>query len=136
MGLLTIIRRIFTWWNDATLSTLLYTRFKGVFVGKDEQGNSYYHTRDDSHRWVIYNGYAEASRIPPGWHAWIHRRTDTPPPRAGYAPHPWEKPWRPNPTGTAQAEFPPGSLYLERPLRMGHGPCRPWKPEPDAGENG
>ena len=128
MGLKTIIQRIFTWWNDATLSTLLYTRRKGVFVGEDEQGNRYYRTADDAHRWVIYNGYAEASRIPPGWHGWIHRRTDTPPTEDDYKPHAWEKPWRPNPTGTPLAEFPPGSLYREQPAHVARPAVRAWRP--------
>ncbi len=135
MGLQTIIRRVFTWWNDATLSTLLYTRRKGVLVGKDEQGNAYYRTRDDAHRWVIYNGLVEASRIPPGWHGWIHRRVDTPPTHDDYVPKAWEKPWRPNPTGTPQAEFPPGSLYLQTPARMGRKPYAAWSPERMEGES-
>ncbi len=134
MGLKTLAQRIFTWWNDATLSMLWYTRRKGVLVGKDEQGNAYYRTHDDSHRWVIYNGYAEASRIPPGWHAWIHRRTDTPPTEDGHAPRAWEKPWRPNPTGTPQAEFPPGSLYYRQPAQPGRPAVDAWTPE-QAGEN-
>jgi len=129
MSLKKLAQRVFTWWNDATLSMLLYTRRKGVLVGKDEQGNAYYRTHDDSHRWVIYNGYAEASRIPPGWHAWIHRRSDVAPSESDYRPHPWEKPWRPNPTGSAQAEFPPGSLYLEHPARMGRPAWRAWQPK-------
>ena len=138
MGLKTVIQRIFTWWNDATFSTLLYTRRKGVFVGQDEQGNRYYRTADDSHRWVIYNGQAEASRIPPGWHAWIHRRVDTPPTQDGYRPHAWEKPWRPNPTGGPEAEFPPGSLYRPRPAHVARPAVNAWRPDaPDAeGANG
>ena len=30
-------------------------------------------------RWVIYNGYVEASTIPPGWHGWMHHMVDAPP---------------------------------------------------------
>ncbi len=133
MGLKTALLRIFTWWNDATFSTLWYTRRKGVLVGRDEQGNSYYRTRDDSHRWVIYAGVAEASRIPPGWHAWIHRRTDTPPTEDGYKPHAWEKPWRPNPTGTPEAEFPPGSLHLARPAALARKSWHSWQPSQATG---
>ena len=137
MGLKTAVQRIFTWWNDATFSMLLYTRRKGVFVGQDEQGNRYYRTADDSHRWVIYDGYAEASRIPPGWHAWIHRRTDTPPTDDGYEPKALEKPWRPNPTGSTEAEFPPGSLYLRRPAHLARPAWRGWRPdESDASQQG
>jgi len=62
-----LISDIFTWWNGPTLSTRLYTKKYGKFAGEDERGNRYY---EDSRgigpagkprRWVIYNGYAEAS---------------------------------------------------------------------------
>ena len=52
----------------------------GKRVGEDEFGNVYYEGGTDSEgrtrRWVIYNGYAEASAIPPGWHGWMHHRVD------------------------------------------------------------
>ena len=71
--------QFFTWWNGATLGTLLWTRRKGEFVGEDEGGNRYYRERGGWRRWVVYNGEAEASRIPPGWHGWMHYRVDEPP---------------------------------------------------------
>ena len=55
-------------------------------------------TRTARRRWVIYNGVADASRIPPGWHGWMHHRSDEPP--AAYTPRDWEKPYLPNPTGS------------------------------------
>ena len=52
----------------------------GKRVGEDELGNVYYEGGMSSYglpkRWVIYKGYAEASAIPPGWHGWMHHRTD------------------------------------------------------------
>ena len=30
-------------------------------------------------RWVIYKGYADASRVPSDWHGWLHHTFDTPP---------------------------------------------------------
>ena len=67
--------RFFTWWNGATLGTRFHTWRFGQFVGTDEFGNSYYrakgHVIDPSigaeRRWVIYNGEADASKVPPGW---------------------------------------------------------------------
>ena len=49
----------------------------GSFVGEDEQGNRYYEERRPSiegrkRRYVIYNGLAEASRVSPDWHGWMH----------------------------------------------------------------
>src|SRR5215467_1992289 len=72
----TFLLRLFTWWNGQTFGTQVWTRLYGELVGEDEFGNRYYRTRggktDPSlgfeRRWVIFNGYAEASTIPPGWH--------------------------------------------------------------------
>lgn len=136
MSIKTILLRIFTWWNGVTWGTALYTRFRGVRVGEDEQGNVYYRTRDDSRRWVVYNGYAEGSRVPPGWHGWLHRRTDIPPGKEGYVPHPWEKPHLPNPTGSAQAIYPPGSLYRRKPVALAAAPHESWRPADAEGEAG
>ena len=58
------LKRLLTWWNSQTLGTQIFTARKGVKVGEDDQGNIYYHTRDDKRRWVIFNGEAEASRKP------------------------------------------------------------------------
>jgi NADH:ubiquinone oxidoreductase subunit len=61
-------------------------------------------------RWVVYNGYAEASAIAPGWHGWMHYRTDTPPSQEDYKPREWQKGHKPNLTGTPLAYHPQGSL--------------------------
>src|SRR6478609_2225190 len=109
--------KLFTWWNGQTFGTQLWTYRYGELVGEDEQGNRYYRTAGGKidptlgfeRRWVIYNGYAEASRIPPSWHGWMHHTVDVPPTEDGYQPREWEKPHRPNLTGTAQAYRPSGS---------------------------
>src|SRR2546428_271417 len=68
-------------------------------------------------RWVVYNGYAEGSTVPPGWHGWIHHRVNDPPDREDYKPREWEKPHNPNLTGTPLAYHPPGSIAgSKRPL--------------------
>src|SRR6476646_11991720 len=72
--------RLFTWWNGQTLNTQLWTWLYGEFVGTDEFGNRYYRTKGGKideelrmeRRWVIYNGYAEASMVGPNWHGWLH----------------------------------------------------------------
>src|SRR3954454_7656778 len=109
--------KIFTWWNGQTFGTQLWTWRFGELVGVDEQGNRYYRTRgrkiDPSlgfeRRWVIYNGYAEASRVPPSWHGWLHHMVDVAPTEEAYKPHEWEKPHVPNMTGTPAAYRPSGS---------------------------
>ena len=84
--------QLFTWWNGATIGTRFYTWRKGAYVGSDAYGNRYFHNKASDRRWVLYNGDAEASRIPPGWHGWMHHRTDVAPTEDGYKPHEWEKP--------------------------------------------
>ncbi len=118
------IKRIFTWWNGATLGTLLFTWRRGQLVGEDEQGNRFYQSRDGRRRWVIYNGEAEASRIGPDWHGWLHHTFDDSPATRPLQHKPWEKPHHPNLTGTPQAYAPPGSL------RRGPRPAAPL-PRPD-----
>ena len=76
--------KFFTWWSGQTFGTQLWTWRFGELVGTDDQGNHYYRTKGGvidptlgfERRWVIYNGYAEASRIPPEWHGWMHHTVD------------------------------------------------------------
>ena len=121
------ILQFFTWWNGATLGTRLWTWRKGEFVGEDPNGNRYYRQRGGWRRWVIYNGEAEASTIPPGWHAWMHYRADHPP--GSYDAHEWEKPHEPNLTGSAYAYRPPGSLLRPNPTTPSEDTAyEPWRP--------
>ncbi len=118
--------QFFTWWHGQTLGTRFYTWRKGEFVGSDESGNRYFRERGGNRRWVIYNGPVEASRIPPGWHAWMHGRSDDPP--ATYQPREWEKPHQQNLTGTAQAYRPPGSILGPAPRTPGTPDYEAWQP--------
>lgn len=111
------LAKIFTWWNGATIGTT-WTIFKrGKKVGQDEFGNTYYQARDnrDSYdgrkrRWVKYNGYAEPSKIPPDWHAWMHYITDVPPSQEPLARKVWEEGHMPNFTGSVHAYKPKGAI--------------------------
>ena len=117
MKISTFFTRFFTWWNGQTFGTQVWTALYGEFVGEDEFGNRYYRTKGGKidpvlgfeRRWVIYNGYAEASAIGPAWHGWIHHIVDVPPTEEKYTARPWQKPHRPNPTGTPAAQRPTGS---------------------------
>lgn len=103
--------QIFTWWNSQTIGTRFFTWRRGKRVGEDALGNIYYREKDGDRRWVIYNGVADASGITAAWHAWMHHRSDTPPANGGIElDYEWEKPYKPNMTGTAQAYRPPGSI--------------------------
>ena len=123
----TFLTQFFTWWNGQTLGTRFHMWRKGEFVGEDQAGNRYYRERGGWRRWVVYNGYAEASKVPPGWHAWMHHRSDAPP--ENYQPREWEKPHQPNLTGTAQAYRPPGSILARGVRPKATGDYKPWRPE-------
>ena len=110
MGILSTINGVLSWWNDATLSTKIFTRRKGVKVGEDDQGNAFYRTHDDSKRWVIFAGQVEASRISPDWHGWLHRTYDDAPSEKPLAHKPWEKPHQENLSGSEMAYAPAGLI--------------------------
>jgi NADH:ubiquinone oxidoreductase subunit len=127
MGLLNTILRAFTWWNGQTLNTQIYTWRKGRRVGEDEQGNVFYESRDGKRRWVIFNGEAEASRVSPDWHGWLHHTWNEPPTKAPLAHRAWEMPHRMNQTGSDAAYAPPGSLLRGQPApRQDY---EAWQPE-------
>ncbi|MEP3345314.1 MAG: NADH:ubiquinone oxidoreductase subunit NDUFA12 [Litoreibacter sp.] len=127
MGILNTLLRAVTWWNGQTLNTQLFTWRKGVKVGEDDAGNTFYKTADGKRRWVIYNGEAEASRVSPDWHGWLHHTWDEPPTDAPIAHKSWEKPHQPNLTGTAMAYAPQGSLRQAKP--QAHQDYEAWTPE-------
>ncbi|MBM7068306.1 NADH:ubiquinone oxidoreductase subunit NDUFA12 [Actibacterium sp. 188UL27-1] len=127
MGILNTFLRAVTWWNSQTLGTQLFTWRNGVKVGEDEAGNVFYQTRDGSRRWVIYNGEAEASRIGPDWHGWLHRTWDEPPSTAPLKRKTWEKPHQENLTGTTMAYAPSGSLRQAKPADRAD--YEAWTPE-------
>ena len=127
MGISSFVNRIFTWWNGQTLGTQLYTWRKGVKVGEDEQGNTYYQSRDGKRRWVIYNGEAEASRVSPAWHGWLHHTFAEAPSEKPLPHKAWEKPHQENLTGTAMAYAPAGSIRRAQPVERRD--YEAWSPE-------
>jgi len=110
MGILRTLLRAVTWWNGQTLNTQLWTWRKGSRVGEDAAGNVFYQTQDGTRRWVIYSGEAEASRIGPEWHGWLHHTYQDPPTERPLLRKAWEKPHQENLTGTRLAYAPPGSI--------------------------
>ncbi|HCX66085.1 NADH:ubiquinone oxidoreductase subunit NDUFA12 [Parvibaculum sp.] len=132
---MSLFSEIFVWWHGQTMGTRFYTWRKGRLVGEDGQGNRYYEAKDGreiggyQRRWVIYNGLAEASRVPPEWHGWLHHTVDTPPGEQGYVPREWEKPHMPNLTGTQHAYRPAGSLHKDARRPQATGDYQAWRPE-------
>lgn len=130
-----LLKTIFTWWNGTTVGTWWFTAKRGKLVGTDEAGNRYYEEAKPSkaagrkRRWVVYNGYVEASRIPVDWHGWLHYTFEKPPVEEPFQLKSWEEPRAPNMTGTAHAYHPQGSLYEKGPRAKGTGDYEAWVPE-------
>ncbi len=131
-----ILARLFTWWSGATVGVLFTISKRGVFVGEDAQGNRYYEAKDtrDSYdgrkrRWVIYRGYADASKIPVDWHGWMHHTFEEPPTVAPFTLKSWEKPHLPNLTGTPYAYRPAGSIARGGERQKATGDYEAWRPE-------
>jgi NADH:ubiquinone oxidoreductase subunit len=131
--------RFFTWWNGQTFGTQVWTWRYGELVGSDEFGSRYYRTRGGridptlgfERRWVVYEGYAEASRVPPSWHGWLHHTVDIPPTEETTTEYPWQKAHRPNLTGTPEALRPSGSTLAEGRRPHATGDYTPWIPGTD-----
>lgn len=117
-----------------TLGTRLFTWLKGRKVGEDYLGNAYYVEKTVSggrraRRWVMYNGEAEASRVPSEWHGWLHYTTDAVPgPEGGRPKRPWQKEHLPNLTGTDAAYRPPGHVLKGGVRAPATGDYEPWTP--------
>lgn len=109
-----MLKQIFTWWNGSTLGASFDIRRRATPIGKDDQGNAYFEERKvvggRRRRYVLYNGLAEASRIPPDWFGWLHHILLEPPTVAPLPRKAWEREHRPNLTGTHLAYRPAGSL--------------------------
>lgn len=120
---------IFTWWNSATIGTLLFTSRKGVKVGEDDQGNVYYKEKDGRKRWVIYkNGPVEASRISADWHGWLHYTMKDAPSEKPLVKKAWEKEHQPNKTGSAEAYLPAGAFGVVGERAATTSDYEAWKP--------
>ena len=131
-----MLKNIFTWWNGATIGIRFTLGRRGVFIGKDELGNSYYEAKDtkDSYdgrkrRYVVYNGYAEASKVSPDWHGWLHHTFAEPPTKEPLKRRSWELDHQPNLTGTDQAYRPQGSIARGGERAKATGDYQAWRPE-------
>lgn len=124
-----ILSKIFTWWDGATIGTLLYSARKGTQFGEDEFGNRYYISKDSDRRWVIYAGSNDASNIPPEWHGWLHGTHDGNPEDFLPPKRDWEKEASVNLTGTSGAYMPSGALQRGGKRAAAVGDYEAWSPE-------
>lgn len=131
MGLLS---KIFTWWDGATIGTLVHNALNGEHVGTDAQGNRYFRAKKTpagqrERRWVIYNGPNDASRVPAEWHGWLHGSYDDVPESHLPPPRIWEAEYTPNATGTAGAYRPQGALERGGHRARATGDYEAWSPD-------
>ena len=103
--MLTLLKKVFTWWNQDTFETRLQTIFFGKLVGKDELGNKYYESKS-GRRWVIYNGEVEASKIPNEWYSWMHYINNKIENDHNLKKYEWQKEHLPNQTGSENSYHP------------------------------
>lgn len=111
------------------------TLFSGAKkIGQDAYGNVYYQAKPRKEykrprRWVMYKGTPEATKVPPEWHGWLHHQTDIVPEEgAGYR-RSWQKPHKPNMTGTDATYLPPGHLLAEGKREKASGDYEAWSPD-------
>jgi len=78
---------------------------------------------------VIYNGYAEASKVPPDWHGWLHYTFDDHPINAPLKRQSWEKDHKPNLSGTIHAWRPKGAIGKGGQRPEATGDYQAWKPD-------
>lgn len=126
MGLL---GKIFTWWDGATIGTMLDSWRNGEMVGEDGLGNRYFRARKGNRRWVIYAGSNDASRVPPEWHGWLHGTFDELPDANLPPPRSWQVEPQPNLTGTDHAYRPAGALERGGQRAAASGDYEAWRPD-------
>ena len=134
-----ILGKIFTWWNGATIGTIIDIARNGEKVGTDAQGNTYYRSKKPGkpgtpfagreRRWVVYNGANDASRVPSEWHGWLHGSFDGVPESNLPPARIWEADFTPNATGTVAAYRPQGALERGGKRAAATGDYEAWTPD-------
>ncbi|MEO1265877.1 MAG: NADH:ubiquinone oxidoreductase subunit NDUFA12 [Pseudomonadota bacterium] len=129
-----LFSEIFSWWGGNTWGTRFTIARQGREVGKDDYGNTYYEQVSGTsphlgpRRWVTYKTKSEASLVPAEWHGWLHHTVDEPP-RDDAKPREWQKPHKPNMTGTNEAYRPPGSILTPETRPRVTGDYTAWTPD-------
>jgi NADH:ubiquinone oxidoreductase subunit len=122
-------KRIFTWWDGASLTHGWHVRRLARQVGTDAEGNVYYASKKGNRRFVLYNGPNDASRIPPEWYSWLHHQIDGLPDEALPPAPKFLKAPTPNMTGTPEAYRPAGALERGGRRAAASGDYEAWSPD-------
>ncbi len=134
-----ILSKIFTWWDGATIGTMLWSSRNGEHVGTDFAGNKYYRSKErvpagqpfagSERRWVIYAGSNDASNVPAEWHGWLHGSLEGVPESHLPPARIWEADYSPNATGTSTAYRPQGALERGGRRAAATGDYEAWSPD-------
>ncbi len=115
--------------------SLFTIKSRGKKIGMDQLGNKYYEAAPikgykRNRRWVIYKqSPPEASNVPPEWHGWLHHQSNIVPSEdAKSYRQPWQKPHKPNMTGTNQAYRPSGHILSGGKREKVSGDYEAWIP--------
>jgi len=129
---MSILGKIFTWWDDATIGTAIGLA-SAKRIGEDANGCIYYEGKPlpdgRLRRFVRYKGANDASRVPPEWHGWLHHQVDDLPDTSMAPPRRWEKEAKPNLTGTRAAYRPAGALEAGGKRAPATGDYEAWTPD-------
>lgn len=110
----------------------LFSRAKTI--GTDSFGNKYFEASPRkgykyTRRWVKYSGAPDASAVPAEWHGWLHHQTDTVPDKTTQSfRRKWQKPHKPNMTGTDQSYRPKGHTLAGGKRDKATGDYEAWTP--------
>ena len=131
-----LLKAIFTWWTGSHDRSHAPDQKRRRVGGRGRSRDRYYETVDKkwnydgrNRRFVIYNGYADASRVGSDWHGWLHHTFAEPPTRAPLARRAWERNHQPNLTGTLRAWRPRGSIARGGERAPASGDYQPWTPD-------
>ena len=121
-----IFKEIFTWWHNQTIGTRIWSFFNGYKIGDDMFGNIYMRNKDDSKRWVLYEGDVDSSKVPPEWNGWLRYTSNKIP--SLQKKYSWEKKHVKNQTGTKNSYYPSASV-LNNPKGKKKSEYEQWSPK-------
>ena len=103
--MLTLLKKIFTWWNVDTFGTRLKTIFLENMWVLTLTVTSIMKVKNGK-RWVIYANEIDASKIPVEWYSWMHFTPNRIEKKHELDKYSWQKPHQYNLTGTEKAYYP------------------------------
>ena len=100
-----------------SLVNSLWIKFFCKQVGEDQFGNAYFIGKGKNYlgqnkRYVLYKGIDDGSKVPAGWHAWLHYLSTDLPSEAQIA-YDWQIDHVQNLTGTKMAHDPSKSKHIK-----------------------